>query len=123
MGKTKAQKSGRFGEVLAANFLRSKGHFILERNWHCGRYEVDIIASDGDTAVFVEVKFRNGKQYGEAEEFVDERKMTFLIEAADQWLRKSHWEGDLRFDVVAIIAEGRNYQIKHIDHAFTADLS
>jgi len=118
-----SNKHGRFGESLATGYLRSLGYFILERNWRCQHKEIDLIASDGETAVFVEVKFRTGKQYGEAEEFVDERKMNFMIDAADQWLEKTNWEGDLRFDIVAITAENSKYQIEHIPNAFQADLS
>lgn len=120
---TESNKNGRFGENLAAGYLRSLGYFIMERNWRCQQKEIDLIASHGETAIFVEVKFRTGKQYGEAEEFVDQRKMNFMIDAADQWLEKTQWEGDLRFDIVAITAGGSKYQIEHIPDAFQADLS
>jgi putative endonuclease len=121
--KKTVQETGRYGERLAASYLRSKGYFILERNWRKHYLEVDIIASQGEVAVFIEVKYRSGKQYGEAEEFVDNRKMRHLVEAADVWLRESAWEGDLRFDIIAITTEGSKQYIEHIENAFIADLS
>ena len=121
--KKQVQEKGKFGERLAASYFQSLGYFILERNWRKHYFEVDIIAADGETAVFTEVKYRSGKMYGEAEEFIDERKMSHLIEAAEIWLGESAWEGDLRFDIVAITQENNSHRIEHIPNAFTADLS
>ena len=57
--KTPAQIAGGIGERAAAKFLKKKGLKIAAHNWRCGRYETDIIAFDGDCAVFVEVKTRS----------------------------------------------------------------
>jgi Holliday junction resolvase-like predicted endonuclease len=54
---------------------------------------------------------------------VDEKKMRALIDAGDVWLRESKWEGDLRFDVIAITQENNGHRIEHISNAFQADLS
>ncbi|KKS22640.1 MAG: hypothetical protein UU80_C0004G0030 [candidate division WWE3 bacterium GW2011_GWA1_41_8] len=58
------REKGKLGEEIAAKYLIGKGYRIVERNWNCRWGELDIIASKGDTTVFVEVKYRTSLQYG-----------------------------------------------------------
>ena len=62
---------GQWGENLAAEYLRSKGYVIINRDWHSGHRDLDIIAEDDDVVVFVEVKTRRNNIFGAPEEAID----------------------------------------------------
>ena len=95
---------GRRGEDLATRYLRRAGYRILERNVRLRRYEVDIIARDGDTIVFVEVRSRISADPVPPEDSVGHTKQAHLIAAARiyQMLHPDP-EAYYRFDVVAVI--------------------
>jgi len=98
---------GARGEKLAASLLRQKGYKILERNFRCRLGEIDIVAQDGDTLVFVEVKTRWSEKFGPPEEAVTARKLR-SIEKTGQYFRLLHPglpEAE-RIDVVAIELDG-----------------
>lgn len=112
----------RRGESLAAAWLRLKGYRIEARNWRCAAGEIDLIAWDGDTLVFVEVKSRTGKSAGAPEEAVDRRKQDRLVRLAEVYL--SRLEGEppgCRFDVVAVEGGGPLPRLRHLKAAFRAD--
>jgi putative endonuclease len=94
---------GRQGEEIAAQALEAHGYVLVERNWRCPAGEVDIVARDGDTWAFVEVKLRQGEDFGSPEEAVTGAKQERLLQAAlvylaEHDLRDVAW----RVDVVAI---------------------
>ena len=94
---------GRRGETLAASFLRRKGYKILARNFQSRLGEIDIVAVDGDTLAFVEVKARWSRKFGLPEEAVNPRKLK-AIEKVGDYFRLLHPglpEAE-RIDVVAI---------------------
>ena len=109
---------GRRGERLAADYLERAGMMIVERNYRCRVGEVDLIALDGDTIVFVEVKLRRGDF--EPSEAVDARKQGHIARAAfDFMLRRGLMTSPARFDVVAICMTGpSNWQCHHLADAF-----
>lgn len=109
---------GRWGEDLAVDFLRRHGFEILARNWRAGRAEVDILARDGDVLVAVEVKTRGTDAFGRPEIFVGRRKIRMLTEAVNAYAEQTGWEGDIRFDIVAIVRQGGQTRIEHIPDAF-----
>ena len=95
---------GRKGERIACRFLLRAGFDILARRYRKGRGEIDIIAFEDETLVFIEVKTRSSGRYGEPWEFVDGRKQLMLQRTADSFIA----EHDLgryayRFDIVAVI--------------------
>lgn len=94
---------GRSGEDRASQFLAQQGFRILERNFRVSAGEIDLIALDRDTIVFVEVKTRTSDAYGAPELAVDPRKQARMTKAALAYLagRKLH-QLPCRFDVVAI---------------------
>lgn len=75
-------KKGTYGENLACEFLKSKGYKILERNFRIRGGEIDIVAKDEDTLVYIEVKTRSQQLFGTPEEAVNWRKLKFLERAA-----------------------------------------
>ena len=94
---------GKTGEDSASRFLAQQGYRILERNFSIPSGEIDLIALDRDTLVFVEVKTRTSDAYGAPELAVDSRKQARMTKAALAYLksRKLH-QMPCRFDVVAI---------------------
>ncbi|HNR34714.1 MAG TPA: YraN family protein [Candidatus Hydrogenedentes bacterium] len=95
---------GRQGEDLAARWLRGAGYAILGRNVHIGRYEVDIIARDGDTTVFVEVKTRRSDALAPPEQNVGPIKRRKLASAARRYAARENNPGMYyRFDIVSVV--------------------
>lgn len=77
---------GRRGEEMVVKHLKTKGMTILHQNYRCRFGEADVVARDGDTIVFIEVKTRRSKTFGEPEESVDIRKQKKLIRTAEHYL-------------------------------------
>ncbi len=95
---------GKEAELLARRHLEQQGLRLLAQNWSCKRGELDLVMLDGDTVVFVEVRYRKNTQWGGALDSIDGRKRQKLIFAAQYFLqRESRWaDSPCRFDVVAI---------------------
>ena len=112
---------GEGGENVAARYLRGLGYRIIERNFRCDSGEVDIIARQGATLVFVEVKTRE-EDDPMPEEQVNAGKQHRLTRAARMYLsRYGSPQPPARFDVVAIVwPPGRSPQIRHTVDAFEA---
>ena len=115
-GKRNSRQVGAEMEGKACAFLEGKGLAVVERNFRCRLGEVDIVARDGATLVFVEVKYRRGSGRGLPEEAVTPRKAETIRRVALYYLvRHGLPESQaMRFDVVAI--EGG--QIRHYVGAF-----
>lgn len=94
--------AGRGAEDAALAHLRRSGLTLLERNYRMRRGEIDLVMRDGDTLVFVEVRYRSGTSHGAAAETVDRRKRARLIAAAQSYLQQNRWRQACRFDVVAL---------------------
>lgn len=115
-------RTARRGEALAALFLRLKGYMIEARNWRCALGEIDLVATDRDTLVFVEVKTRASRSAGLPEEAVTAVKRRRLVALAEAYLAKRR--GDVppcRFDVVAVEGRAALPRIRHLKAAFRAD--
>ncbi len=95
---------GQQGEEIARRYLRSHGYRIVARNWRCRFGEIDLIARDGETLAFIEVKTRTGTGFGGAEGAVTPHKRARLIATARQYMSEIGAEIAMRFDVVAITA-------------------
>ena len=110
---------GRFGEDLAKKRLRDLGYKILETNYKCPLGEIDLIAREGEVLVFVEIKTRKNRSFGEVKEAVNRRKQGQLSKVALAYLKsKNLWGSKARFDVVAIrLLDGRK-EIEIIKDAF-----
>lgn len=116
-------RPGEGGEGLACRHLESRGLVVLVRNYRCRSGEVDVVARDGDTTVFVEVKERRGASHGEACEAVTFGKRRRIVRAARLYAAaRGLSESPLRFDVVCIdwTGEGRP-RIRHDAAAFDAE--
>ncbi len=100
----KAKLLGQQGEDLATKALKRDGYTILERNVHLGRYEIDIIAREGDTVAFVEVKTRRKEDIASPEANITAVKQSHLLRAARIYMSRAEDSGTYyRFDVVSIL--------------------
>ena len=126
-GRPSRRPLGQAGEDAAAHFLEARGFRILARNRRSRFGEIDLVARDGVTLVFVEVKTRLGPSSEPPQVAVDRRKQTLLVRLALDYLARE-WLQDLscRFDVVAVTFDsedpaGRPPRVEHFPSAFAAD--
>ena len=94
---------GREGEELAAGYLVEKGYSILERNFRCGRMEIDIIVENVDCLVFVEVKSRSSSRFGYPEDGLGADQEERIRIAAEDYLNQLEHPKRIRFDIIAIL--------------------
>ncbi|MCQ2988665.1 YraN family protein [Pseudomonas tremae] len=104
------QQAGREAEAYALQYLQQQGLRLIEQNWLCTRGELDLVMLDGDTVVFVEVRYRRHSGWGGATESVDFRKQGKLVIAAQLFLQHAPgWASHpCRFDVIAIEGDPGN---------------
>lgn len=115
--------TGRWGEDQAVRYLKRKGYCILDRNFSCRFGEIDIIASDRNCLVFVEVKTRKDASFAQAREYVGPGKRRRVLNAASVWLAGHETELEPRFDVIEIYGTSdmpyRKLEIHHFEDAFS----
>lgn len=109
---------GKSGESHACTLLESIGFKIVEKNWRHSHDEIDIIAENEEFIIFVEVKTRKNKNYGSPEVFVNKRKQSFMIRAADIYMTRKNSNKEARFDIVAVTGLGPRPEVIHIPNAF-----
>ncbi len=110
---------GQKGEAAAARFLKKEGYEILAQNYRTTLGEIDIVARDGETLVFIEVKTRSGNSYGLPQDAVDLKKQVKITQVALLYLSKENLRPcSCRFDVVAVRKELASYHVELIRNAF-----
>lgn len=109
---------GKEAENLAANFLKQQGYEFVARNYRYQRSEIDLIVRKENWLVFVEVKMRSSDAFGYPEEFVDYRKAKNIVFGAEQYTFEHNYEGNVRYDVVAISLRNGKPEIRHFEDAF-----
>jgi putative endonuclease len=111
--------TGKEGERKAVAFLSENGYRICETNFRCPIGEIDIIAKDKNTLVFIEVKTRKSEELGYPEEAVEIKKQRKMFQLALWYLQqKKVADTDARFDVIAITLLPQGEEIKLIRNAF-----
>ena len=107
---------GRWGEDMAVAYLQGKDYTIIERDWKSGRRDIDIIAKDETgTFIFVEVKTRRNRVFGEPEEAIDYKKMQNLQQAINHYIKYHQINGEVRFDIISIVGTTDSQaEINHI---------
>lgn len=105
-------------EQEACRYLEGKGYEIVATNYWCRYAEIDIVARDGATLVFVEVKYRKNSQYGNGICAVSVKKIRNISRCARYYIYKEHVPADapMRFDVIAIDGD----TVTHLINAFEA---
>jgi len=113
------QRYGEAGEALAARLLRKKGYKIIATNYRTSLGEIDIIARDGDTIVFVEVKARQSGRFGAPKGAVTPRKQRKISMVALAYLKTTgQSRSRARFDVVSIRSGPLGPDVEIIRNAF-----
>ena len=121
MSKTN-QYLGKEGEGLALAFLLKRGYRIIARNFRTRLGEIDIIAQDGSTVCFIEVKARRQTSYGAGQEAVNRYKQRHMAKVALYFLQSKHLlERPARFDVVSIEFADAKPKVVLIKNAFVLD--
>jgi putative endonuclease len=106
------------GEALAADHLRELGYDVVATDVRTPLGQLDLVARDGNTLVFVEVKTRAGHRYGLPQEAVDARKVRKLRQLALYYLKMRPHRGPVRFDVIGLtMADGRLSRVYHVKNA------
>lgn len=111
-------QAGARAEELCAELLRKAGLRVLARNWRCRHGEIDLVAEEGGTLVFAEVRYRRNERYGGAAESVTMAKQARLVAAARLYLMRRP-ETDCRFDVLLLDSLEAS-RIQWIRNAFAA---
>lgn len=107
------------GENLAVTFLKEKGYRIIARNYKTYIGEIDIIAQDGNTMVFIEVKTRADELFGQPFEAVNRKKRHKMKNVALLYMKRHERNFPVRFDVISIFyRENGKKEIEHIMDAF-----
>jgi putative endonuclease len=109
---------GEKGESLAKEYLEKLGYQIITSNWRERKFEIDLIAIDNNEIVFVEVKTRSTSFFGNPEEAVTDKKQNHLLNGADFYIQENEIDLECRFDIVAIVLNSNEQEIKHIKNAF-----
>ena len=115
------QMLGKYGEDLAVDELERRGYAVLARRYRTRHGEIDIVARDGETVVFVEVKAKESAEFGTAAEAVTVRKQRRVIAMAVDFLARNRLTRcPCRFDVVAVDSVGRDERVTYYRAAFDA---
>lgn len=109
---------GNAGEQLAVDFLIKHGYEILERNYRFDKAEVDIIAKLNNTLAIIEVKTRSTIDFGNPQDFVKPKQIQRLVKAVDEYVISNDLDVEVRFDIIAIIRENKEFKIEHLENAF-----
>jgi len=111
-------RAGARAEELCAELLRAAGLRVLARNWRCRHGEIDLVAEEGGTLVFAEVRYRRNPRYGGAAESITAAKQARLVAAARLYLMRRP-DADCRFDVL-LLSSLESEAIQWIRNAFVA---
>ena len=111
------REKGADTEQFACDYLQAKGLQLIQRNFFSRYGEIDIIMREGDTLIFVEVRYRNNNTFGGAAASVTPTKQQRIIKTALAYQQKNAPQDGMRFDVVAI--EGNYSKVEWVQNAFS----
>jgi len=109
---------GKEGEKQAVQFLQKNGYRILQTNYVFQKAEIDIIAQIGNILAIVEVKTRSTAEFGSPQDFVNPKKIQLLVKAINEYIITNDLDVEARFDIIAIVKRGVDYDIQHLTDAF-----
>lgn len=122
MDEEKKRESYEFGlfaeEVISQEYLKNN-YIILERRWHLGKTEIDIIAQKESTIILIEVKARSG-DFEDALSSVTADKRKRMVRAADTYIKKLKGTFDYRFDIATVTGNNKRYTVEIYEDAFVA---
>ena len=109
---------GKKGEDLAVVFLEKNGYEILVRNYIFQKAEVDIVAKKENTLAVVEVKTRSTNVFGNPQDFLKPKQIQRIVKAVDNYVTSNHLDVEVRFDIIAIVKNGNQFDIEHLENAY-----
>jgi len=109
---------GNRGEELAAEYLKNEGYELLERNYHSGKAEIDIIAKKDETLAVVEVKTRSTSDFGRPADFVKPTQIRNLMKAVNAYVETIDFHGEIRFDIISVEMTENSSTVSHLENAF-----
>lgn len=109
---------GKEGEEMAVSHLLAKGYEIVARNFMYQKAEVDIIARKDNILAVVEVKTRSTPDFGDPQDFVKKKQINQLVKAIDYFVNEHNLDGEVRFDIIAIIKNKAGTRLEHLKDAF-----
>lgn len=119
---TSGQELGIQGERIAERWLLRQGWRVIQRRYRSGHRDIDLVAANGQTVAFVEVKTRRGEAFGGPVEAVNWKKKRELSRSALTWIDRHGRPGETyRFDVVGILVSGERVRVRHVENAFLLD--
>ena len=119
MNVLQTSRIGQAGEQMACDFLETQGHQILDRNWHTGHLELDIVSEAADGLHFVEVKARTAPVTSTVRDQVNVVKQKRISAAAGQYVNKKHMEGkEIFFDIVSVLFDGEETVVRYFPQAW-----
>ena len=119
MNVLNTSRIGEMGEQMACDFLLTRGHHILDRNWHAGHLELDIVSEASDGLHFVEVKARTTPVTTTVLDQVTPAKQKRISAAANQYLHKKNLDGkEVFFDIVSVLFDGAETVVRYFPQAW-----
>lgn len=116
--KAKHIELGNKGEELAIQFLKQRSYAVIDQNWRHEKLELDLVCRDENTLlVFLEVKTRQSKYYGNPEDAVSAKKAQNLLDAVEIYLEEKGLDEEFRFDVIAIVMQKDKNEVVHFKDA------
>lgn len=109
---------GKKGEQLAVDYLLKNNYDVIERNYRFDKAEVDIIAQKKETLAIIEVKTRSNTDFGNPQDFVKPKQIQRLVKAVDEYVITNALDVEVRFDIIAIVKKGKQFEIEHFENAF-----
>ena len=109
---------GKWGEAYALKHLLGIGYVLKARNYKFNRMEIDLVMTDEQTLVVVEVKTRHSAELGEPWRAVNLAKQKQIIRVANYFTKAIQWPDEVRFDVVSIVHNSNHTDLTHIRDAF-----
>jgi putative endonuclease len=116
-----SHSKGKATEAFAQQYLTQQGLLFIDKNVHCRKGEIDLIMKDGDTLVFVEVKYRKNNDYGGAISAISQSKQQKIKHCVAFFLHKANlneYNTPCRFDVIALEGDINQPQVTWLKNAF-----
>lgn len=114
----KHDELGKWGEAYALKYLLQLGYVLQSKNYRFNRMEIDLIMTDEQQLVMIEVKTRHTAEFGEPWRAVNYGKQKQIIRVANYYTKSIQWPYEVRFDVVSIVHNSNHTDLTHIRNAF-----
>lgn len=114
----KHNEFGKEGEQIAVDFLQKNGYNIKYRNYRYLKAEIDIIAQKGNILAIVEVRSRSSDFIENIADTVTQKKIKLLVMAADHYVIEGNLDVEVRFDIITILKNKKQFQLEHLESAF-----